>query len=67
MQIVDVNPVFDGFEADLVGGAVLHARLHTAARHPIGKSVRIMVAARAAFLHDRQTAEFAAPNHQRVL
>src|SRR5690348_10318448 len=67
VQIVDVDPVFDGFEADLIRSAMLDTGLYAAACHAIRESMRIVIAARAAFLHDRQPTKFTAPNDQCVL
>ena len=55
----------DGLVADLVGLAVVDAPLDAAAGQPGGEGVRVVVAAGAPFLHDRQPAELAVPDHQR--
>src|SRR5262245_32321506 len=51
VQVVDADAVFDGLVADVVGRAVGRAPLYAAAGQPIGKGVRVVVAARAPFLH----------------
>src|SRR5205814_1829368 len=62
----DADAVLDGFEADLVGRAVVDPALHAAAGQPAGEGVRVVVAAGlAALLRDRQPAELAAADHQR--
>ena len=60
---------FDGrLVADLVGLAVVDAALHAAAGQPGGEAVRVVVAARlVAGLGDRQPAELAPPDHQRLV
>ena len=55
-----------GFEADLVGLAVMVAAFHSPAGKPGGKGVRIVIAAGLRrFLRDRQPAELAAADDQR--
>ena len=48
MQIIHVDPVFDGLVAELIGRAVMHAALHAAAGHPESEAVRIVIASDAA-------------------
>ena len=57
--------VLDGVVAELVGRAVGDARLDAAAGQPDRKAVDVVVAAVA--LGHRRAAEFAAPDHQRVV
>ena len=66
VDVVDVEPVFDGMEADLVGLADDDSRLDAAAGHPHGEAVGVMVAA-VAFLGHRRAAELAAPDDQRLV
>ena len=62
------HAVDGGLVADLVGRAVADAALDAAAGHPDGEAVRIVVAAGLlACLRDRQPAELAAPDHQRLV
>ena len=68
VQVVDVDGVDGGGVADLVGLAVADAALDAAAGHPDGEAVRVVVAAGLlAGLGDRQAAELAAPDHQRLV
>src|SRR6186713_1291289 len=57
VQVVDVDAVLDGLEAELVGLAVTNAPFDAAAGQPVGEGVRVVVATGASFLHDRQPAE----------
>ena len=60
--IVGGDLVHSGAVADFVGFAVDGAGLEAAAGEPSGEALAIVVAARfAAGLHDRQSANFAAP------
>ena len=45
IQVVDVNGVFDDVVTKVVGLAIDHAGLDSAAGHPDGKTLRMMVAA----------------------
>ena len=45
VQVVAVDFILDGFVAELVGRAVMHAALHAAAGHPDGEAVRVVVSA----------------------
>ena len=68
VQVVDVDAVFDGVEAELVGFAERDARFDAAAGQPHRERVGVMVAAVvAAALDHRRAAELAAPDHQRVV
>ena len=68
VEVVNVDPVLDGPKANLIGRPVGDAPLHSPASEPLGERVRIMVSAwLLAGLGDWQSAEFAAPNHQRVV
>ena len=58
--------VFGGAEADGVGGAVSDARFDAAAGEPDGVAPGIVVAAFALLAHGH-AAEFAAPDHERVV
>src|SRR5207249_4570388 len=65
VQVVNVDLVFGGEEAVVVGGAVREAAPDAAAGQPHRKALRIVVAAVAA-LGRRRAAELPAPPHQRV-
>ena len=66
MKVVDVDAVFHGREAELVGGAVDRAPLHAAAGHPHREAVGIVVAARLPFsLAERHPAELPSPDDER--
>ena len=68
VQVVDVNPVARDVEAELVALAERDAGLDAAAGQPHCECVRMMVAAVvAAALHHGRAAEFAAPNHERLV
>ena len=67
LQVVDMNPVVDHVEAEVVAGAERDAGLDAAAGQPHGEGVGVMVAAVTAALHHRRAAEFAAPDDQRVV
>src|SRR5262245_40832225 len=67
VQVVDADAIDHRLVAELVGLAVVHAALRPAAGEPVGEGVRIVVAAGAALLHQRQAAEFAAPDHERLV
>ena len=72
LQIVDVDRVFDDVKTQIVGGAIERARLDAAAGHPHRECLRVMIAAQATMenrvaFHHRRAAEFAAPNHERLI
>ncbi len=48
MNVVDVEPVFDGVETEVVGFPDDDARLDAAAGHPHREGLRVVVAAEAA-------------------
>ena len=54
-------------EAGLIGGAHDRAALDAAAGHPHREAGRVMVAAAAAALADRRSAELASPDDQGIL
>ena len=60
VQVVDVDAVFDGDEAEVVGGAVGQAAAEAAAGEPHGEAEGVVVAAGGAF-GLRRAAELAAP------
>ncbi len=74
VQVVDVDRVFDRFEAEFVGGSVDVAAAHSAAGQPHREAVMIVVAAvdlagvRAGLreFHGRRAPELAAPDDQRL-
>ena len=59
------SPVVDGLVAELVGRAVDVARLEAAAGQPQAEGVAVVVAA-VAVLRDRQPAELAGPDDDRL-
>ena len=67
VQVVDVDPVLDDVEAEVVGLAERDARLDPAAGQPHREGVRVVVAAVVAPLDHRRAAELAAPDDQRVV
>ena len=72
LEVVDVNRIDDGIEAEVVGGAVGDAGLDAAAGQEEGERERVMVAAKklagggTAFA-EGGAAELAAPDHQRLI
>src|SRR4051812_3006927 len=67
VEIVDMDGVADDVEAEVVGFAMDMAFLDAAACEPHRETAVVVVAAVVAALHHRRTAEFAAPNDDRVL
>ena len=68
VQVVEVDAIADGAQAELVGGADDLAALDAAAGHPDREAVGVVVAAfgaAGAAVGDGTAAEFAAPDHQR--
>src|SRR6516165_11015654 len=70
VQVVDVDTILDGAEAEFVGGANDLSALDAAARQHRGKAVGVVVAAggpvRVAPVGDRRAAELAPPDDQRL-
>ena len=71
LQVVDVHGIFGDVDAVVVGLAIGHAAAHAAAGHPVGETVRVMVAAvnllsQFALAVDR-AAELAAPDDECVV
>ena len=66
VQVVNMHPVLDRVVAELVRCAVHRARFHPAARHEDREAVRVVVAPVGSF-GKRRPAEFAAPDHQRLV
>src|SRR5262245_25875509 len=62
VQVVDMDPVFGGAEAKVIGGAIGKAAANAAAREKHRKAPRIVIAAVIVF-GGRRSAELAAPNH----
>src|SRR5262249_9774522 len=68
VEVVDVDPVRNGVEAELVGRAERKSRLDAAAGHPHGEGVRVVIpAVIAAALNHGGPAELAAPEDNRVV
>ena len=65
VEVVDVDFVFDGCEAEFVGGAVGHAAFDTATGQPDGEAVVVVVATIGTF-GDGSPAEFTAPEDESV-
>ena len=66
VQVVDIDPVLDGPEPELVGRSVGHSASHPASGQPRGEPIGVMVAAGAGF-GDRSSAELSAPDDQRFI
>ena len=66
VKIVDVQTILDGMQTDFVRATDDSPTFHTAACHPHGKSVGIVVATVPFFAHWRPT-KFAAPNDERFV
>src|SRR5947208_1714651 len=66
VQVVDVDAVGRGVEAEFVGLAQSEARLDAAASQPHRKAIGMMVAAIVAALDHRRASELAAPNDERA-
>jgi hypothetical protein len=67
VQIAGPNGVVDRGVADVVRSADDFSALCTAAGEPVGETGRRVVTALFFALHRRRAAEFATPNHQRVV
>ena len=71
MKIVPVNGIFDGFPADIIGGAVRHAALKSGACHPVAKAVHVVIATFAdgvfGRLGKRGSAEFCGEQYECVV
>src|ERR1700685_2070977 len=73
VDVVDVNRLFHGLEAEIVGGTVYRATFYRSPSEPHSKSKRIMIAAAlhrsahaAANLAHGRAAELRTANHQRI-
>src|SRR5262245_12325420 len=67
MQVVDVNPILDHIETQIIGLAQRYPGSDAAAGQPHREGVRVMVAAVVSPLHHWRAPEFAAPNDQSIL
>src|SRR5262245_34418300 len=68
VEVVDMNPILDDLESQLIGLAICDPGLDTAAGQPHREGIGMMIAAvRAAALHHGSPAEFASPDHQCVV
>jgi len=72
LDVMHMERILDNMEAKVVGGAIRDARFDSAAGHPHREGLRMMVASRTppqgrVRLHHRRAAEFAAPDHQRLV
>lgn len=66
VEIMDVDPVVDGLETEVVRFSVGHAPLDASARHPHRETIMVMVPAVAVF-GCRCSSEFTAPDDQSFL
>src|SRR5205823_4540958 len=66
VEVVDVQPILDGMEAELVRRADRLAAADSPARHPHRESGRVVIAP-VAFFALRRATELATPDDQRVL
>jgi hypothetical protein len=66
MQIVNVDGIFDGIEAEVIGLAVDHTSSKTAACHPNAEGSIVVVSAVVATLDHRCATELAPPDDQGV-
>ena len=66
MQIVDMDGIFDGIEAEVIGLAIDHTSLETAACHPNAEGSIVVISAVVSTLDHRCATELAPPDHQRV-
>src|SRR5205807_6159706 len=68
VQVVNMHAVLDRREAELIRGAHVSSSLRAAAGQPHGVGIDVMIAAdRLTNLAHRRTAEFTAPDDQRVV
>ena len=72
LEVVDVDGMIDGVEAEVVGSAESEAGLDSAASYPDGEGIWMMIAAPAGSvvdvaLNERRATEFAAPDDERVI
>ena len=63
MEVMHVKSILDGMESDFVGAADGLSTANSAAGHPHGKAVGVMIPSVPFFAHGGTT-EFAAPDHQ---
>src|SRR5438445_13733188 len=71
LKVVDPHALFDGVIAEVVGRSVRDAGLGTAAGHPDGEGVLVVIAAEplgaVALLVHRRAAKLASPDNQRAV
>ena len=72
LKVMNVHLVFHRVETQVVGGAVGHAGLRSASRHPYGEGIRVVVAPPALAVFDIaldkwSAAKLTADHNQRVL
>ena len=63
LEVVDVYPLVNGGETELVGSPIAHAALYAAARHPDGISVVVVVPALLS-LRSGSSSEFSTPDDE---
>ena len=66
VEVMHVERIPRRAEPEIIRLAKTRAGLYTAASHPHGSALRVVIAATAALRH-RRPAEFTAPDHQRVV
>ena len=67
VQVVNGQHVFDGLEAEFIGGTVADAGLDSSTAQTRREALWIMVSALRAFLKHRHATKFCTPNHKRVV
>src|SRR5688572_4274649 len=66
VQVFELIGLMHSHESNVVGSANAHARLDASARHPNGEAGGVVLAPVVTLRHGR-AAEFAGPNHQRLI
>ena len=61
MEIGDIVPIFNGVEAEFVGGSMRHPALHAAPGQPYAEAIRMVIAA-VIVLRSRRPAELRTPH-----
>ena len=65
VDVMDMRFVYHGLEAEFVCLSVAYPAFHSAAGHPHGKTVRVVVSAgRTLAFAERHSAKFASPNDE---
>ncbi len=66
VKIMNIDHIFDGLMAELIGGAEAEAMLDTGAGEPGGETLGIMISTRGPLLKRRHAAKLGRPHHQGV-